>query len=280
MGETGADESRESEQVLAWRGPLGERWLANHERLDHVLEPFGLAAMDALGDLTGANVLDIGCGTGETVADLAERVGPTGRVVGVDINADLAERARARYHLDQVDFRVADAATDELGHGYDAVLSRLGTVYFDDPVAAFAHIRASLWPTGRLAMVAWQPPAENEWLQVPMAAAADIIEVPDPPAIGEPGPFAFADADHARAVLEQAGFSDVEVTDVRSKVHLGEGPVDAAHFLLSVLPTPTMLDSMDRDTTASIVDAVEIALEHHGTNDLEGAAWLLTAVNS
>lgn len=279
MDDVAATDSGGSGQADAWRGSLGERWLANHERLDHVLEPFGLAAIDALGDLTGANVLDVGCGTGETVADLAERVGSEGRVVGVDINAGLTERARARYPSGQVDFRIADAACDELGHGYHAVLSRFGTVYFDDPVAALAHIRESLLPDGRLAMVAWQAPSENEWLQVPMAAAAAVIDVPDPPAVGEPGPFAFADEITAASVLEKAGYTDVVVREVRTKVHLGEGPVDAAHFLLSVLPTPAMLDSMDRDMSASVVDAVEIALEQHGTNDLEGAAWLITARN-
>jgi ubiquinone/menaquinone biosynthesis C-methylase UbiE len=122
--------------------------------LDRQIEALGLAAINALEPTKGEQVLDIGCGCGQTSLALADRVGSTGSVVGVDISAPMLEvalhRSRAYPSL-AVTFRQVDAQTDDLGGGpFDAAFSTFGVMFFSDPEAAFANIRKSLKPGGRL----------------------------------------------------------------------------------------------------------------------------------
>ena len=128
-------------------------------------------------------------------------------------------------------------------------------------------------------MVVWQQPSESEWVRVPMAAVASIVSLPEPSPPRTPGPFAFAESDHVESVLERAGFVDVAIAEYRTGIHLGDDPVDAAHFVLSVNPAGPILDTMDRDMTASVVDAVERLFEERGSYELEGASWVVTARN-
>ncbi len=118
----------------------------------------------------------------------------------------------------QVTFRQVDAQTDNLGRGlFDAAFSRFGVMFFSDPVAAFANIRASLKPGGRLAFVCWRSLAENPWMQAPLQAALPFIPPVAPSDPTAPGPFAFADADRVRTILTNAGFHSVAINpfDVR-----------------------------------------------------------------
>ncbi len=118
--------------------------------------------MEVLAPREGERIVDIGCGCGQTSLALAARVGPTGSVVGVDVSKPMLEvalRRQAQAALDApVVFRELDVQTGYLGHGLlDATFSRFGVMFFGDPVGAFANIRASLKPGGRLAFVCWRP---------------------------------------------------------------------------------------------------------------------------
>lgn len=114
---------------------------------------FGQAAIEAAAPATGERVLDIGCGAGASSLALAARVGAGGHVLGVDISEPLIGRARALAPRDTpVQFRVADASSAELPEGaFDILFSRFGVMFFDDPTAAFAHMRRALQPGGRVA---------------------------------------------------------------------------------------------------------------------------------
>jgi ubiquinone/menaquinone biosynthesis C-methylase UbiE len=153
--------------------------------LDRQIEALGLAAINALEPTKGEQVLDIGCGCGQTSLALADRVGSTGSVVGVDISAPMLEvaldRSRAYPSL-AVTFRQVDAQTDNLGRGpFDAAFSRFGVMFFSDPEAAFANIRKSLKPGGRLVFICWRSLAENPWMQAPLLSALPFI-----PPVGHP----------------------------------------------------------------------------------------------
>jgi SAM-dependent methyltransferase len=148
-------------------------WAEAHELIDLQLSPLGLKAIEAL-DLGRADrVLDIGCGAGQTLLQIAERVGPEGQVIGVDIAPLLLEVARRRSRLlRQVRLIQADAQSLDVPAGSaDAVFSRFGVMGFDDPVAAFANFRRILRPSGRLAFSCWRSLAENELDHLPLAAA-------------------------------------------------------------------------------------------------------------
>lgn len=264
-----------TDQRAAWNGAMGERWLEHHRRLHRFLEPFGQAAMTALGDLDGRQVLDIGCGTGETTEVLADAVGKEGQAIGVDISEPLIAAAQER-HAGNAGFFVADAGTDELGGPFEACTSRFGTMFFPRPSDAFTHVRSHLSDSATLAMVVWQAPSENEWVRVPLAIARDYLNLPAP-AIG-PGPFSLSDPTVVSAVLEAAGFGAVQVNGLRRILSIGENAPSTAEFLLAVLPTGPLTDQLDRASRETLTRSVaaEIAAPD-GTASLEGAAWLVTA---
>ena len=144
-------------QIEYWNTTGGETWAQFQEALDRQVEQLGLAAMDLLCPREGEHIIDIGCGCGQTSLALAARVQPAGSVVGVDISEPMLDVAlrRPRSADLQVAFRKLDAQTGDLGRGvFDAAFSRFGVMFFSDPAAAFANIRASLKPDGAAAWLA------------------------------------------------------------------------------------------------------------------------------
>ena len=160
-------ESGNEQQAEYWSHAGGEAWVQLQELMDRQLQPLGQAVLDAMAIQTGESVVDIGCGCGATTMELASSVGPTGRVVGLDISTSMV--AVAARSIERAGYRfatamVGDAQTvsgDSVGGLVDAVYSRFGVMFFADPVKAFVNIRALTKVGGRLAFVCWQPPREN-----------------------------------------------------------------------------------------------------------------------
>lgn len=151
--------------------------------LDLQLSPLGLAAMDALAPQPGQTILDIGCGAGQTLIQLANKVGPSGRIVGVDIAPCVLEVARVRIaDLEQIQLVQADATAlgfeDEMA---DGVYSRFGVMALDNPVAAFSNFRRMTKRGGRLAFVCWRSLEENDIDFVPLQAAGLDIPIDQAP---------------------------------------------------------------------------------------------------
>jgi ubiquinone/menaquinone biosynthesis C-methylase UbiE len=141
-------------QIEYWNSSAGETWAQFQEALDRQIESLGLAAIGVLEPREGQHIIDIGCGCGQTTLSLASRVGVTGSVMGVDISKPMLEvalhRPRPSPNL-PVNFRQLDAQNDDLGHNlFDAAFSRFGVMFFNEPATAFANIRTSLKPGGRL----------------------------------------------------------------------------------------------------------------------------------
>lgn len=275
-----ATEGANADQIAYWNAQAGETWAAQQDKLDRQLEPLGEAAMDALAPTPGEQLIDIGCGAGQTTLALAGRVGPDGAVLGVDISVPLLGVARRRAEgLANVSFLEADAQTWPFEPA-DAVFSRFGVMFFNDPSAALANIHRALKPGGRLAFVCWRPLAENEWMQLPMRAALPQVSVP-PPAPGDPlapGPFAFADPDRVRDILDGAGFWDVEIAP--RDFMIGGNPLDESVALaMKVGPLGALLRENPGQRDA-VIDAVREAMTPHVGADgvrLPGAVWIVTA---
>ena len=183
-------------------------WAEVREPLELQLAPLGRHALAALAPQPGESVLDIGCGGGETALALARAVAPDGTVVGVDLSAAvLAFAERAAEGCARVRFVQADAQLFPFEPAsFDAAFSRFGVMFFADPTAAFINIRRSLRPNGRLAFVCWRALEENPLDILPLSAAS--AHLPPQPAHDPdaPGPFAFANPDRVRGILESAGF--------------------------------------------------------------------------
>lgn len=154
--------------------PRVAAWLEIRAPLEQQLAPLGEAAMAALALQPGERVLDLGCGIGRSPLALALAVGAGGRVVGLDLLEDAIHVARQDADLpDTIAFEVGDAERFPFQvASFDAVFSRFGTMFFDDPVAAFHNIASALCPGGRLGFVCWRGLDENELDHLPMTAAA------------------------------------------------------------------------------------------------------------
>jgi SAM-dependent methyltransferase len=272
-----------------WNGDSGERWAANLTRLDLMLEDFGSAAIAAAKAQPGEQVLDIGCGSGTTSFTLAQQVGPSGNVLGVDISEQLVEIARAAIPDGApIAFRCADAATAALPHGqFDLLFSRFGVMFFDDPVAAFAHMRGALKPGGRAAFICWRGAPENDWVRLPMAAIRDIVQ-PAPADPNAPGPFAFGDRRRLADILAAAGFTAIDIAPFDTALSYGRGASreaavdDALDMAFQVGPLSRALADRSDDVRRRAADAVRAAFaKRPGETSvlIDGAAWLVTAQN-
>jgi len=246
--------------------------------------------MDRAGIAPGERVIDVGCGCGDTTIALGRRVGPAGRVLGIDVSAPMLERAAETARaagVANVRLENADAQTHRLSpSAFDVVYSRFGVMFFTDPVAAFTNLRAALRPGGRLAFVCWQALLENPWLFVPLRAAAQHLTLPPPPAPDAPGPFAFADPERVRGILARAGFGDIVLEELHTTLTLGGGgTVDqAVRFLTEgVGPVSGVLREADPAVRPTVAAAVRAAIAPFHTPQgvrMGSAAWIVTARSS
>ena len=279
-----AETSSNAAQIEYWNTTAGETWAQFQEALDRQVEPLGLAAMDVLCPGEGEHIIDIGCGCGQTSLALAARVRPTGSVVGVDISEPMLDVAlrRPRSADLQISFRKLDAQTGDIGHGlFDAAFSRFGVMFFSDPVAAFANIRASLKPDGRLAFVCWRPLNENPWMQAPLQAALPLLPPVAPPDPTAPGPFAFADPSRVRSILSDSGYSSVTIDPFDADI--GGGDLEQTLKLaLAVGPLGRALREHP-ELADNVVDAVRDVLSNYLTSNgvrMPGAVWIVLARTS
>ena len=264
-------------------------WAEVRELVERQLAPLGRHALTALAPRPGERVLDIGCGGGETALELAKTVAPDGTVVGIDLSAAvLAFARRAAEGNERVRFIEADAQTFPFEpQSFNAAFSRFGVMFFADPLAAFMNIRRSLKPNGRLAFVCWRALEENPLDFVPLRAASPHLPsqlVNELGAAGPdaPGPFAFANPDRVRRILENAGFAEIEIV-ARDEL-VGSGDLEA---MLAVCTRVGALGKILRENPelrAAALPAVRAALAAHDGSDgrpdgvrLNAATWLVSA---
>lgn len=269
-----------------WNERSGPNWVALQPRLDGQLAPVTDALLEGLPLAAGQSALDVGCGTGALTLSLAERVGPTGAVTAVDLSAPMLKLARERVAAGgfaQVTCLEADAQVAPFADGgFDAVVSRFGVMFFDDPAAAFANLLRATRPGGALRFMCWQAAARNPWVTLPMRVARPILgELPMAPPRA-PGPFALCDAEYLREILGAAGWTELSIEPwERSLVLGGTASLDeAADFALVVGPLGGALREATADQRAAVREALAPALAAHLTPEgvrLDAAMWRVNA---
>lgn len=272
------------DQHIYWNGPVGRSWVAMQARLAHVFAPVTDAIVDLAQPRPGEQVLDIGCGSGDTALAVAAHVVPDGGVHGIDISADLLALARQRATGTPVVFTDADGATFTATVPADLLVSRFGVMFFDDPVAAFANLRAQTRPGGRLAFACWQAPRVNSWATLPMRALEGMLPPQEPPGDQHaPGPFAFADAERVVGILTAAGWRNAHARPHDFGMQIGDGPdleAAAVDFMMTIGPAARALreagQSLEAPARAALTDALA-PYRTSGAVDLPAAVWLLTA---
>jgi SAM-dependent methyltransferase len=268
---------------------VGSAWALLQERTDAYLDPLGRPAMALLHLERGARVIDVGCGCGQTLLELAEVVGPSGQVLGLDISEPMLARARERTAAhENVSLALADAETYIFTPGsQDAVFSRFGVMFFRDPQAAFTNLRRALRPRGQVAFVCWQELARNPWAEIPLRAL--MARLPDAPVPGllhpgAPGPFAFADRARLETLLSDAGFSQVEIVAHSTSVHLGAAMTvdEGVDYCRQIGPASRFLADAPAERRPELLTTLREALAPHLTPRglwMDAAAWLVSARN-
>lgn len=275
-------------QIDDWNGPVGSRWLAYNDWLDERTAAYGDAAFAAAAPQAGEAVLDVGCGAGATSLALARAVGAGGSVIGVDVSEPLLGRARERAQACglPVEFRLADASAPLFApRRFDLLFSRFGVMFFDDPVAAFAELRKTLRPGGRIAFACWQEPAKNDWYLLPLKAVAGIV-APEPVDTNAPGPFAFSDPRRVERILGEAGFAQVELQAFEAPFYHGRGETreamaeDALQQVFRVGPIQRLLAAQDEQLRERATVAIRAALAELAGGQgiaVNGATWTVRA---
>lgn len=275
-------EAPNQDQAALWNEASGRTWVELQAVLDRMLQPFADHLIAEAFPGEGRWVLDIGCGAGATTLEMARRVGPKGLCLGVDISAPLVAAAKSRADaegLESAGFVEADAQGYRFDPGaFDAVISRFGVMFFDDPEAAFANIRRGLRKDGALTFIAWRSPRENPLVVAVGQAAGPLLPALPPPDPNAPGQFAFADAAKVRRVLDTSGWRDVDVQPLDLGSEVPEA--DLMAYVTKLGPAGAALRTADAALRARVTEALADAIRpfiDNGVARFTSACWLVKA---
>jgi SAM-dependent methyltransferase len=262
------------EQRALWNGPAGRAWVETQDLLDQMFKPFENLLLETVSAVPADSVLDVGCGTGGTTLAIARTLGGRGHCVGIDISEPMiaAARNRAQRESAPASFVVADAE----GHpfepaSFDLIISRLGVMFFDDPVRAFANLRRAAKDGAELRFIAWRSAAENPFMTTAERAAAPLL--PNLPARrpGAPGQFAFADRRRVCTILEESGWAEIDIRPIDVACALPEK--ELVRYLSRLGPVGLILQEADNQTRAQVIETVRPAFDPY----VQGADVRFTA---
>jgi SAM-dependent methyltransferase len=276
------------EAQRAWDGVLFDRFLQYRHVVVAGLAQFGTDAMGFCSPPRGARVLDIGCGFGDSSLELAELVGPTGFVLGVDVSPRFVEAARAdaaAAGAANVRFEAVDVQATQFEETFDYAFGRFGTMFFANPVAALRNVRRALAPGGRLCMVVWRRREDNPWLHVAEQVVKPLVEIPDETdeARCGPGPFSMANPDTVSTQLRIAGFRDIVFRRHDLPNRIGRTLEEAVDVNLAIGPAGEAVrlagsegDALRPKLAALLHEALE-PYSGEGGVVLDASVWIVTA---
>jgi SAM-dependent methyltransferase len=239
-----ANENEEATE--AWSGVLFDRFVTYRDLVVAGLKAHGEAAMRLHPPELGNRVLDIGCGFGDTAQQLAAQVGPEGHATGVDVSepfirASIEEAREAG--VENVDFFATDVQVGDLRGPYDYAFSRMGVMFFANPVQALRNIHDALRPGGQMVAVVWRRKVDNEWLHRAELVVEQYLEEPEEPEDVRcgPGPFSMANADTVSEQLRIAGFERPTFTRCDLPITIGNDLDRAVAFNMALGPAAELL---------------------------------------
>lgn len=226
--------------VKFWNTVLEPKFTKYRHILQGGLSRHSAAVLPNLHLTKGMSVLDVGCGWGDMSLQVAEIVGPSGRVVGIDCVDVFLEEGRkdaATRGLSNVEFSRGDAEVALPENEFDYVIARFGTMFFTNPVAALRRMRLALKPGGQMTHIVWRRREDN-----PAWQEAKNITLRHLPPPGEdadtcgPGPFSMCNQEMASLMMKSAGYEDVTFTRVDEKILVGTTPKECIEFALAIGP--------------------------------------------
>jgi SAM-dependent methyltransferase len=271
------------DQYGAWNSDEGGRWAASPGFYDASVRRHHRVLLEAAGIGPGDQVLDIGCGTGQSTRDAARRTAG-GTALGIDLSLPMIEVAQAtarREGLTHAAFVHADAQVHAFPPAaFDVALSRFGSMFFADQAGAFANIGRALRPAARLLLVSWRSAAENEWISALRQALVPGGPAPEATA-NAPGAFRHAGRDDTIAILATAGYNHIGLEPLDLPIYFGRDAADAFSVLGPLFGW--MVRYLDPGAADQAFDRMRQVLLAHQTADgvaFGSATWLITARHS
>ncbi len=261
MEAIGAEEIRvvenNDEATEAWSGVLFDRFVEFRDLIVTGLEQHGKRAMQLYPPQKGDRVLDIGCGFGDTTQVLRALVGNEGSAVGVDVSEPFVEASIAEADASgcpDIEFRAGDVQDMDLGGPYDYAFSRMGIMFFANPVQALRNIRGALKPGGQLVAVVWRRKLDNGWVLAPEQVVEQYLEEPEEPEDARcgPGPFSMANADTVCDQLLAAGFAAPTLTRLDLSMKVGDDLDHAVEFAMALGPAAELLRICPQDEVKTL----------------------------
>ncbi|RKF19210.1 class I SAM-dependent methyltransferase [Altericroceibacterium spongiae] len=267
-----------------WQARMGDKWAQEWQRTDLSFSRLTPHLLTRIAGQPSSRILDIGCGAGETAIALAKSH-PQIKIVGLDISPSLIEiaRQRARAEGANVTFVNMDALRWQAEDGFapDLLISRHGVMFFDDPSSAFGHLADVAAPAARLVFSCFRSTDENPFFtkMSELLPAPDRM-VTDPTA---PGPFAFADKDRVRSILQDGGWGDIAFEAYDYPAIAGEGRdavLDAVTYFTTIGPAARAMAQMETMEKERLREGIrEIAMKNcsDGIVSLPAAVWIVSA---
>ena len=279
------------EAVEAWNGVLFERFVKYRHIVAAGLGAHSEVAMAKYPPPTGGRVLDIGCGFGDTTQQLAELVGPDGEAVGIDAAPnfiEMATREAEEAGVQNVRFEVCDPQASALDEKFDYAFSRMGVMFFGNPVAAMRNVHRMLNPGGKIVWCVWRPKEENPWTAQAEAVVLRFMDHPDPEDSDEPtcgpGPFSMGNPNTVSNQLAIAGYRDVSFYRSDQPIVVGATVDEALHMVTSLGPAGEILrlagekaDPVRPQIDAALREMYEQYTDPDGTVRAPASVWIVTA---
>lgn len=276
------------EATEAWSGVLFDRFVEYRSLIVDSLQRHGDEAMRLHPPKPGDRVLDIGCGFGDTTQQLAALVGAEGEAVGVDVSepfirASIEEAREAG--VENVGFLAGDVQMMKLPGTFDYAFSRMGVMFFANPVQALRNIRGALRPGGQLIAIVWRRKLDNPWLHRAEQVVEQYLEEPeesDEPTCG-PGPFSMENADTVSEQLQIAGFERPTFTRCDLPIKLGDDLDHAVRFNMAIGPAAEIIrlvgEDADKIRPKLEAEIREVLADYEGPEGVSGPAstWIITA---
>ena len=270
------------DQKSYWDNTASHKWIKEYDsikfRLKEVTEHF----FKFLPKLDNLKILDVGCGTGETLTYTSKIINKSSTITAIDISQSMIEFAKNKLakqlNFNQYAFIVDDAQTHTFNKNYyDLVISRFGMMFFSNPVLAFKNLYHSLKKGGQMFFCTWSGIRENDFFGIPLITLSNYLNISIPNFDNQPGPMSLSEPTLIKSLLKNSGFIDTKI--VTKKVNLvGLENMDQQLFiLLNIGPAGRLFKEYKLDQDKKKVSILKEQLKKNLKNKIHKDELVLTA---